>query len=158
MVARSLPYRSDRPAVAEVSSGAVIASVADGTILLLHEQREDRWCFPKGHVEPGESLLAAARRETLEETGLADLRFVEEVASVHYRFYDPARERNVIKTAVYFLALASDGEVRTEPIFDRYRWTPRAEAFRALRFPDDREALAKALRYLPPEGVGRPRP
>ena len=29
-----------------------------------------RWSFPKGHVEPGETLLQAALRETREETGI----------------------------------------------------------------------------------------
>ena len=28
------------------------------------------WCIPAGGVEPGESIIEAARRETLEETGL----------------------------------------------------------------------------------------
>ena len=31
----------------------------------------DRWDLPKGHCEPGESFLAAAIRETAEETGIA---------------------------------------------------------------------------------------
>ena len=33
------------------------------------------WDFPKGLVEAGEEPLAAARREVVEETGIADLRF-----------------------------------------------------------------------------------
>lgn len=33
------------------------------------------WDFPKGLVEPGETPLAAARREATEETGITDLRF-----------------------------------------------------------------------------------
>lgn len=33
------------------------------------------WDFPKGEVEPGEAPLAAARRETAEETGIDDLDF-----------------------------------------------------------------------------------
>ena len=33
------------------------------------------WDFPKGMIEPGESELDAAKRETAEETGLADLEF-----------------------------------------------------------------------------------
>ncbi len=34
-------------------------------------QHATRWDLPKGHVEPGEAILAAALRETQEETGIA---------------------------------------------------------------------------------------
>src|SRR3981189_2933402 len=42
-------------------------------LLLLRAYRN--WDCPKGTIEPGESELDAAKRETLEETGLADLEF-----------------------------------------------------------------------------------
>ena len=39
--------------------------------LLVHERKHgQQWYFPAGRVEPGESLAAAACRETLEEAGL----------------------------------------------------------------------------------------
>lgn len=43
----------------------------DGRFLLVRERAEGRWVLnqPAGHVEPGESLLEAMVRETLEETG-----------------------------------------------------------------------------------------
>lgn len=45
--------------------------VTDGTRLLLgHATRSPRWDIPKGEAEPGESFVAAARRELFEETGL----------------------------------------------------------------------------------------
>ena len=43
----------------------------DGRFLLV-EERSDEGCVfnqPAGHLEPGESIIAAAERETLEETG-----------------------------------------------------------------------------------------
>ncbi len=54
---------------AKVTSCGVI--VTDGERLLLgHATRSPRWDIPKGIAEPGESLVAAARRELFEETGL----------------------------------------------------------------------------------------
>jgi putative (di)nucleoside polyphosphate hydrolase len=54
---------------AKTTSCGVI--VTDGERLLLgHATRSPRWDIPKGIAEPGESLVAAAHRELLEETGL----------------------------------------------------------------------------------------
>jgi 8-oxo-dGTP pyrophosphatase MutT (NUDIX family) len=51
-----------------ISCGVI---VTDGERLLLgHATRSPRWDIPKGIAEAGESLVAAACRELLEETGL----------------------------------------------------------------------------------------
>lgn len=38
-------------------------------VVLVHRPRYDDWSLPKGKLDPGESHLAAARREVFEETG-----------------------------------------------------------------------------------------
>jgi 8-oxo-dGTP pyrophosphatase MutT (NUDIX family) len=47
--------------------------VQDGDrFLLVHERQHGQlWYLPAGRVEPGEALVAAACRETLEETGVS---------------------------------------------------------------------------------------
>lgn len=45
--------------------------VHDGRVLLHRHARLDRWLPPGGHIEPNELPDDAARREVLEETGVA---------------------------------------------------------------------------------------
>lgn len=43
----------------------------ENRFLLIHERTHgQKWYFPGGRVEPGETLVEAARRETLEEAGI----------------------------------------------------------------------------------------
>jgi 8-oxo-dGTP pyrophosphatase MutT (NUDIX family) len=146
----TLPYRPSAPIVAELAAGAVIVGPrrSDEEVLLLHRPDEDRWCFPKGHVDPGESLVDAALREVREETGLSSVRLGDEIAEVAYRFYRPSEERNVYKVSVYFLGRDPDGEVRPEPLFDRCEWMPILDAVERMPFETDRTVLEAAERHL----------
>ncbi|MFZ0324952.1 MAG: NUDIX hydrolase, partial [Actinomycetes bacterium] len=56
-----------------LAAGAVVVRETDGRteVALVHRPRYDDWSLPKGKVDPGEHVLAAAVREVDEETGLA---------------------------------------------------------------------------------------
>ena len=86
------------------------------------------WDFPKGEVEPGEDLLATARREVLEEAGLAELifRWGEEFVET------PPYSRG--KVARYYLAESPGGEVYL-PISPELG-VPEHQEFRWVRFEE----------------------
>jgi len=143
--ARTGPFRTDRPAVAEFAAGAIVIDARTRRLLILHQADEDRWCFPKGHVEPGESPRDAARREIAEETGLAAVRLGREVGLDVYRFYDPRRDRSVVKAVLYFAARTDGGELRLEPGFDEARWVSATEAGRRLGYPAERALVRRSI-------------
>jgi predicted NUDIX family NTP pyrophosphohydrolase len=70
--------RSKQPASAIVSAGIALWRRREGRVEVLlghpggpyfEKKDADTWTIPKGEVEPGEQLLAVARREFEEETG-----------------------------------------------------------------------------------------
>ncbi len=79
------------------SSGTLLYRHCDGRleVLLVHPSgnynRGTPWSIPKGIPDPGEDLEAAARRETLEETGviageltaLGSIRYVKSGKQIH---------------------------------------------------------------------------
>jgi bis(5'-nucleosidyl)-tetraphosphatase len=105
------------------SAGIVVVCLAAGEwrFLLLRAYRH--WGFPKGLIEPGESVLAAARRETREETGLVRLDFRWGEASIDTGIYGDR------KVASYFLAATACQAIELpvnpelgRPEHDEYRW------------------------------------
>lgn len=131
------------------SAGVVVVRPEQGDwrFLLLRAWRN--WDFPKGAVEPGETPLQAARRETAEETGIEDLDFRWGEAYVDTGPYGPPR-----KVSRYFLAQTATREIRLpvspelgRPEHHEWRWVTLAEARKRVS-PRLLPVLAWAARRL----------
>lgn len=109
-------------------------------VLLIHRPKHGDWSWPKGKVDPGESLAACAVREVAEETGY------------HIRLgvpLPPARYvvgKNVLKYTGFWTAHITDatpftgGPVDSREV-DNTQWLPVAEARRQLTHHSDTEQL-----------------
>ena len=53
---------------------------------LLISDSKGRWTIPKGHIESGETPEETAVREVIEETGIVDMRVIEWLGKIHFRY------------------------------------------------------------------------
>jgi 8-oxo-dGTP pyrophosphatase MutT (NUDIX family) len=105
------------------------------------------WDFVKGHVEKGEAEADTVRRETVEETGLSDVDFVDgfrERISYYYR----RGGRTVFKEVIFYLLQANREEVQISGEHVGYAWLDYPQAMRRLTFKNARNVLRKANVYL----------
>ncbi len=131
------------PGVAEhTAAGGVVIRRAQGRlyVALIREGGLTAYVLPKGHVEPGETLDHAARREVAEESGLRNLTLIAEVAVRQRLDYS----RRSWGTTHYFLFVTTQAKgAHPEPVESplQTHWFP-LDALPALFWPEQRELLA----------------
>jgi len=111
------------------SAGAIVFRRTERGIRLLVLRAYKNWDFPKGLVENAEDMLAAAKREVQEETGLTD---------VDYPFGEEYKETLPYannKVARYYLAETEQHAIELpvstalgRPEHHEYRWVSFDEA------------------------------
>ena len=143
-----------RRVVIQVAAGGVIVRRRrdqDETCLILRDRHGPPiWGLPKGHVESGETIPAAARREVREETGLRG-RILAPLGTVQYRFTLPPHPVVYSKTVHFFLMEANrsqtpKGSDPSEVL--EARWMPFDEAMASVKFSNERRILRQAKRRL----------
>ncbi|MFT5171574.1 MAG: ADP-ribose pyrophosphatase YjhB (NUDIX family) [Candidatus Marinamargulisbacteria bacterium] len=85
------------------SAGGIVINPSND--ILVVSQGGRTWSLPKGHLEDGETPLAAARREIEEETGVTDLTLIKSLGT-YDRFkigLDGLDDRSELKTIILFL-------------------------------------------------------
>ena len=74
------------PKTTESAGGIVLNQ--ENKILIVN-QNHDSWSLPKGHVDPGETILEAAKREIYEESGVSQLEYIKDLG-----FYQRFKNQN----------------------------------------------------------------
>ena len=135
----------------EFSAGALIfrKNKEASEFLLIYSNRNKEWGFAKGHIDVGETEKEAALREIKEETGLADLRFIdgfrEELVYKAVSNREASKGSVIEKSTVYFLCetKTQDITVDADEITD-FKWLLCNDALKLLPFDSLKELLRKA--------------
>ena len=111
------------------SAGIVVVRQQNGEWRFLILRAYRNWDFPKGLIEPGEQPLAAALRETEEETGLTGLDFHWSAESIDTGMYGDH------KVASFYLAQTRQEQIVLpinpelgHPEHNEFRWVTYQEA------------------------------
>ena len=129
------------------AGGVVIRHGPHGPELVLglrrHDRRDATWALPKGTPDGDETPEETALREVTEETGL-QVRIIDTIGDIHYRFVRDGHR--VDKTVHYFLMEATGGDLADhDHEFDDVRWFAVGEADAVMRYPTERDVVARAL-------------
>jgi 8-oxo-(d)GTP phosphatase len=110
-------------------------------VAVVHRPRYDDWSLPKGKLDVGETVPAAAYREVVEETGFYPV-LGRLLPSAHY---DVDGKTKVVD---YFSARVRSGSFLPNDEVDELRWLPAKQAMRLVTRAHDRDVLA-AFSALP---------
>ena len=134
--------------IEEKSAGAIIFRENSSEILyLLLNYPSGHWDFVKGKVEKDESVKKTTFRETKEETGIADLEFINGFEEkIEYNFqYDG----NLIhKQVIFFLAKTKTKNVNLSHEHLDYEWLNFENAIKKITYDNSRDVLVKANSLL----------
>jgi len=104
------------------------------------------WSLPKGHVEAGETVEAAAVREVEEETGIRG-RVLAPLGTIDYWFV--AADRRIHKTVHHYLLEAAGGELSDADVeVTEVAWVPLADLPRRLAYDGEKRLVAAAAELL----------
>lgn len=130
----------------QVKSAGIVIVNDRGDFLLLNYP-SGQWDFVKGKMEKGETEMQTAIRETFEETGIHDLKFINGFEqTIRYSFH---HENNKIdKQVVFFLAQTKTTDVKISHEHRDYMWASFERALERVTFENARRVLTGANNHL----------
>jgi len=134
--------------VREISAGAVIfRKVNEEPIYLLLHYGSGHWDFVKGHIEKGETEKQTVIRETEEETGITDLKFIDGFRE-RIKYFFHRGKKVVYKEVIFYLAETKKKEIHLSFEHIGYIWLPYKDAINQLTFENAKNVLKKAHKHL----------
>ncbi|MGE4169235.1 MAG: NUDIX hydrolase [Candidatus Margulisiibacteriota bacterium] len=132
-----------------ISAGGIVLN-RHGQVLITC-QHGTSWSLPKGHVDPGETLLDAAKREIAEETGVTDLTLVR-----YLGFYERYRigknggeDHSELKRIEFFLFTTTQTELApTDPENPEALWLDKADIADKLSHPKDKAFFEEQVSFI----------
>lgn len=134
--------------IEETSAGIVLFRKEDSkNLFLLLHYPSGHWDFVKGKMEKGESTRETAIRETKEETGITDIKFVDGFEEwIEYNFQ--YQKELVHKKVVFFLAETTTKQVNISHEHLDYTWMDYNTAMEKTTFDNAKTVLTKAQMLL----------
>ena len=135
----------------EISAGIIVyRKTREGPKFLLLYHGHDYWNFAKGKIESEERSMAAAFRETREETGLTsrELRLIENF-KVYERFTFRRNGQPIFKIVIFYLAEAATEHIKISSEHQGYGWFLCREAKKVLgNYRDSQRVLRQAYEFV----------
>jgi 8-oxo-dGTP pyrophosphatase MutT (NUDIX family) len=133
----------------EFSAGGVLVRGREVAVIVPSRRAADGarvLALPKGHVDPGETVVEAAGREVREETGVRGSPLRELGQS---RYWYRRDGRTIGKTVTFYLFEYLEGDIGDhDDEVEEVRWIALEEAERTLSHLAEREMITRALAYL----------
>lgn len=128
----------------EVAGGIVLNSKGEVAVV---SNQGNFWGLPKGHIDPGEDALTAAKREILEETGISQLTLIK-AYPIYQRYRgtpDGGDDVSELKT-IYMFLFSTDEEklAPQDPQNPEARWMKPEDVVAMLTHPKDKEFFQAA--------------
>ena len=122
--------------------------VIDLDKVLLIQQNEGHWGFPKGHVENGETEIETAIREVKEETN------IDVMPNENKRYVQEYTMKNgILKQVVFFLARKVSGDIKAQECeIKNIKWFSFKDAISIITYDNTKELLRKVLKENGYEG------
>jgi 8-oxo-dGTP pyrophosphatase MutT (NUDIX family) len=135
------------PISVDISAGAVVLRGESGNreLLIVHRQKMQDSCLPKGHLESGESLQQGAIREVLEETGYP----IQITTFINEMPYQVESASKLSHRIVYWFGAVLTDEPVVSPLdpeeIEKAEWVKVKDIDRFLSYENEKTIVRMAL-------------